>query len=946
MTSRMLIFWIVGLIGAGSIRADDLVYRRHIKPLLKERCSACHGALQQKANLRIDTVASLLQGGESGPAIVPGKPEASLLLQALRGEADISPMPPEGQAVALTQDQIQTISDWILSGAEGPKSEQPEADPRDHWAFRRPTRPAPPITEFAANNPLDQFLAAEWTKRGLKPMDPAPPEVQLRRVSLDLIGLPPSPEELAEFLADPSEEAWMRAVNRLLDSPQYGERWARHWMDIWRYADWYGRRSVPDWWNSACQVWRWRDWIVSSLNADRGYDEMICEMLAGDEVAADQDDRAIATGYLARNWYALNYNSWMRDNVEHTAKAFLGLTFQCAHCHDHKYDPISNTDYFRMRAFFEPLEMRQDRWPGEPDPGPFEKYDYAKLRKVVPYGAIRVFDERPEAPTYVYSGGDERNKLPDRPPVTPGIPSFLANDDFHIEPIELPPTAWYPGLKAFIRESEIQACETAIQTAESAVAAQRPITEAELSRIEAELQSIATREPELVRCLETDQPIPDREVASADEAVMIAKIKQVLQQRRQARLPMDAVEKQLSAAQSKLISLHARIAADDVKFLGGAGNGDELSHAAAQAERESHRATAEADQLQAEVQLVEAQKTGANDGIKKAEQKLTEAKQAFEKAVEAMSKSDAEYSPLSPIYPANSTGRRTGLARWISGRQNPLTARVAVNHIWYRHFGQAIVESVQDFGRNGKPPTHPELLDWLAMEFMDSGWSQKHIHRLIVTSRMYRQSSATSSEVAQANLKIDPDNRWYWRYPSRRLEAEIIRDSLLSVAGVLDLTLGGKELEVDQDGKTTRRSLYYTSQPDDYGRLLLLENFDLPDTCDGYRRSANILPQQALALTNSPTARSMSQTLATHLRSEIAKDLLESEDRNVVIQRAFVRVLSRPASPQEITAVEHFWDEMKSALLAAGSDSNAADQAALESLVHALLNHHEFVTLR
>ncbi|MFO0916972.1 MAG: DUF1553 domain-containing protein [Planctomycetaceae bacterium] len=925
------------------VYAAEPDYLRQIKPLLKDRCYACHGGLKQQAQLRVDTVSGLRAGGESGAAVVPGDSASSLLLKAIRGDDGFSKMPPDGEAVPLTAEQIQLISDWIQSGAPGPEQEQPEADPRDHWAFRRPVRPALPVTSLVSDNPLDQFIAAKWAASNLRPAKAAPPEVLLRRVHLDLIGLPPTREELQHFLADPSEAAYLRVVEQLLDDPRHGERWARHWMDVWRYADWYGRRNVPDWWNSACQIWRWRDWIVMSLNADRGYDEMIQEMLAGDEIAGDRDDRAVATGFLARNWYALNYNSWMRENIEHTAKAFLGLTFNCAHCHDHKYDPITQVDYFRFRAFFEPLEMRQDRWRDEPDPGPFQKYDYLTLRKVVPYGAIRVFDERPDAPTYLYTGGDERNKLKDRPPIAPGIPAFLDDGEFRVEPVSLPIAAWYPGSKAFIREAETAACRQAIQSAESALHAQRSSVQPVVAKISELIQQLESQQAGLQRELEAMKSALGPEVVSARLTVVEWELKSKQRRRDETRLPLLAAEQQLAAARLQNIALKARMAADDVRYLGQPGDPEELSLAAAIAERSAKHAVAQATLTQAEAELFSAQRAGQANAIKQAEQKLAAAKTAREAAAATLTKTDAAYSSISPVYPAHSTGRRSALARWIASRNNPLTARVAVNHVWLRHFGTALVDSVFDYGRNGKPPTHPELLDWLAVEFMESGWSQKHLHRLIVTSRVYRQSSATTGEAYAHNQDIDPDNRDYWRFGARRLEAEVIRDSLLFTANRLDTTLGGKELEVDLDGKTARRSLYYSSHPEDGGRLAVLENFDVPDTCDCYRRSESIRPQQALALTNSAFTRTLSVQLAQQLSNQRPAD---ERSRATLIGAAFEQILSRGPTAAERVVAETFWTEFAESLVSAGGDQAGADTAALESLVHSLFNHHEFVTIR
>ncbi len=402
----------------------------------------------------------------AAPPSSPAQADASLLLDRLTDPDPDFRMPPEGSP--LTDAQIALVRDWIDQGAIAPPDESPEPDPRDHWAFRKAVRPDLPTVRDPDWNrhPIDAFLAVEHDRLGLTPLPLAEPHVLLRRLYLDLIGLPPTRAELHAFLADPSEEAYRRTVDRLLASPQYGERWARHWMDVWRYSDWYGRRAVPDVTNSYAMIWRWRDWIVRSLNADKPYSRMVLEMLAADEINPNDRDTLVATGFLVRNFYRWNYNLWMKDNVEHTAKAFLGLTINCAHCHDHKYDPIKHEDYFAFRAFFEPLEIRHDRVPGEPDPGPYPKYEYGKAYKPITSGLVRIFDEKLDAETYLYTRGEARNVVPDRPPIPPGVPAFLSDDDFHVEPIDLPPEASYPGLQDFVRREEIAQREAALSAAE------------------------------------------------------------------------------------------------------------------------------------------------------------------------------------------------------------------------------------------------------------------------------------------------------------------------------------------------------------------------------------------------------------------------------------------------------------------------------------------------
>jgi hypothetical protein len=463
--------WAVVLIGVvASVASGEAVdYESQIKPILKARCFACHGALKQQAGLRLDTVSLMLEGGDSGPAIEPGEAEFSPIVERVASEEPILRMPPEGEP--LEAEQIERLRSWIDQGAVAPANEAPEPAPDEHWSFRSPIRP--PVPEAGAGwarGPIDAFLAADHERMGLDRVESAPPHVLLRRLYLDLVGLPPTREELNDFLADPSDEAYEQEVDRLLADPRHGERWARHWMDVWRYSDWYGRRAVPDVLNSYAMIWRWRDWIVRKLNDDSGYDHLVRMMLAADELAPDDPEELPATGFVVRNFYRWNYNSWMADSVEHTGKAFLGLTINCAHCHDHKYDPIRHEDYFAMRAVFEPIELRHDRVPGEPDPGPYPTYDYGKAYGPITSGMVRVFDKTLDAETFLYTRGEARNVVPGRPPIPPGPPRFLAGDDFRVEPIALPPEASYPGLKEFIRLEETETREQALAEARTALA--------------------------------------------------------------------------------------------------------------------------------------------------------------------------------------------------------------------------------------------------------------------------------------------------------------------------------------------------------------------------------------------------------------------------------------------------------------------------------------------
>ena len=309
-----------------------------MKPVLTARCYACHGVLKQESGLRLDFFAAIRKGGESGPVVIPNDAAQSPLVARITATDD-ERMPPEGEP--LKPEEIAAIKNWIAQDAAGPADEQPEQDPRDHWAFKAPERPAVPEVANAQwiKNPIDAFIAFEHQQHGLHPQPPSDKRLWLRRVTLDLVGLPPTLAEAAAFQADDSPDAYEQVVARLLDSPQYGERWGRHWMDVWRYSDWWGFQGEVR--NSQKHIWHWRDWIIESLNVDKPYDQMLREMLAADELYPNDLDRLRASGYLARQYFKFNRTSWLDETIEHTAKAMLGLTFNCAKCHDHKYDPIT-----------------------------------------------------------------------------------------------------------------------------------------------------------------------------------------------------------------------------------------------------------------------------------------------------------------------------------------------------------------------------------------------------------------------------------------------------------------------------------------------------------------------------------------------------------------------------------------------------------------------------
>ncbi len=1119
------------------VAADPVDYIQQIKPILAARCFRCHGASKQEGRLRLDTAAAMRLGGENGAAIFPGKPEESLLLKRVRAADDSERMPPEGDR--LPAEQIELLQRWMESGAAAPADEVPQKDPKAHWAFQPPRRPAVPKNDAARTgaNPIDQFLAAIRTAKGLTALPSTSKGVLLRRAYIDLIGIPPTADELREFLADDSPEVYERIVDRLLTDSRYGERWARHWMDVWRYSDWDGyaaevRESKP-------HIWRWRDWIVESLNTGKPYDRMLVEMLAADEVAPDDTDALRATGFLVRHWFRFNRNVWLDNAVEHTGKAFLGLTFNCAKCHDHMYDPLSQPEYFQLRAFFEPYDVRTDRLPGEPD--------REKL------GLVRAFDANAAEPTFLFVRGDEAQPVKDKP-LPPALPS-LFNVPTDIQSVSLPAKAYYPGLQSFVQDEERQNARQQLARAEQDLAAARrkladvekqaavkptdaPTVDAlpanaviaedfkvarpelwnvtkgkwehrdgrlmqadtetgigtlvsktphpanfeatfrfkttggkmwksvglsfdaqdeancrgvylsaysggpklqishtsggqttfpnegavalpvELNR-ELELR-VAVRDQlanisvngalclvyrlptprkaggqltlwtydataEFARCVVTalpdDKLLRDTPTTAAEQQQAVAAIKSATAKPNleallaEAQFALKSGTHNKIAAQRYMQRVEAVIAADLVKFDGSATETvrRDQAQAAARASREHALAMADIVLLEAK-QAVEKAQHSLKPNEDKSQKTLADAEAALKKqqqsrdeAAKAVEQVTDQYEGLTSIHPTTSTGRRSTLARWIASRDNPLTARVAVNHIWMRHFGTPLVASVFDFGINGQTPAHPELLDWLAVEFMESGWDQRQLHRLIVLSDAYRLLSTTpaTSDLAKHNSAVDPENQTLWRFNPRRLEAEAVRDATLHVAGSLEHQTGGPDLDPNLGLTNGRRTLYFRNSKEK--RMTFTSLFDGPNVSECYRRSESIAPQQALAMANSGLTLAQSRILASKLAERVLADsnnsdrvwLNSSPGRRAFVSLAFEHLLNRQPSDAELNECETFLEQQSQSHAETGKltpfktsttcnvpPSADATQRTRENLIHVLLNHHDFVTIR
>ncbi len=1015
---------------AGQEPATEL-YEQQIKPLFKQRCFACHGALKQESGLRLDTVEAMQDHDilESGD-----------LLDRLTSQVDDQRMPPEGEP--LKGEELAVIKKWMAAGAPAPANEAGEADPAQHWAFQKIKRPAVP--ELGESNPIDAFLAKAQKTNQLKPQETAPRSLLIRRLYLDLIGLPPSVDQLQ------SNQPVEALIDRLIDSPQYGERWGRHWMDVWRYSDWYGLDAQLR--NSQKHIWHWREWIVNSLNEDKGYDRMIMEMVAGDEIASGDLKTLAATGFLARNYYLFNRTTWLDDTIEHTGKSLLGLTMNCAKCHDHKYDPIGHEDYYRFRAIFEPHHVRLDALPGETD--------FAKA------GLPRVYDDKPDAPTYVHRRGNPADPIEDKR-VLPGPPEFLAHFAEEPIPVGLPVEAWAPGIRQYVQTDRLakaqdrlvaaqQNLQQAAQTEQRVAAAEqakppgKPIVDdfkksapevwetigrgwryqgGLLSQTEPTQERSCLRSKglhpddfELTLTFQTtggdrwkstgirfdvdttgenghtvyasafvggpkvqlahkvagrnvypgdakrDLPIelnqeyrlnvkvrgdlinvaldgqflfayrlPRRsrgalELFAFDSSADFYSIEVqplaadvTLQPATQQAAPIDSVQivalakAQLKLAEIQLKSVQAQIANDNAIFKGGQ---EEASLAAAA--QAAGRLQLQVQLAQAEADLLKADAAKRAAAVKKRDQaKAALGSSELPTPLPLRGSQQALYqgkhttSQYPPIYSKTSTGRRTALAQWITHRDNPLTARVAVNHIWMRHFGTPLVETVFDFGRRAPRPRHLDLLDYLAVELIESGWSMKHLHRLILTSQAWQRSSSNRGADPHT-LAHDPENHDYWRMNHRRMEAQVVRDSLLQLSGRLDPTLGGPPVKPGPNVR--RRSLYLFHSRD--SRDPFVATFDDADVFECYRRSESIVPQQALAMMNSRAA----LEAARQIDSQFDAGLQDSDFAEVI----FLMLIGRSPSPDETEACLAFLQRTPDRV----------------QFVHALLNHNDFLVIR
>lgn len=785
------------LVALSAAAADDL-FQSTIQPTLKQQCLGCHGEGNTFAQLDLSTREGALRGGQRGPAVVAGEPASSLLMAAIDHEGEFT-MPPGGADKQLPETVRNAFRAWIEQGApyvESRSAARWDFNQEDLWAFQ-PVRAVPvPGEGFdpgLVRTPVDAFVLAALSERGLKPAPRAARATLARRVTFDLTGLPPTPAEVEAFVSDDRESAYKHLVERLLDSPRYGERWGRHWLDVTRYADTAGYSNDFE----RPNAWRYRDYVIRSFNEDKPFDRFVLEQIAGDELFPDDPEAIIATGFLRSGpWEhtgmavaAVSRQLFLDDVTHHVGQSFLGLTLGCARCHDHKFDPIPTKDYYRMQAVF----------------------------------AKTAFARRP---------------LPFLP--AESTEGFAA------------------GLEPF----------------------------------DARLAVLQRRMHDL------HEAARDR-LAEAKGAEAAAKAGSSILQRY-----MDKEQAELLKLLRKRVTMH-KLSALRFEPLAMTVSNGLVSQWDTVAARSSYMKPDEYADAKTHVLVggdIQAPDEAVTPGV-----------------LEAVER----YSGMpAPTIPDTLSGRRSALAQWIADPRNPLTARVLVNRVWQYHFGRGLAANPNNFGKMGKKPTHPELLDWLAKFFVDHGWSVKAVHRVILYSEAYRRSSDhPDSDAVDA---ADPDNNYLARFAPRRLEAEEVRDAMLAVSGELSASAGGPGTypQINADVarqprhamgtlrplyeseptrlRRNRRSVYSFQQRSLLDPMIEVFNGPNPDlTCE--RREASTVPTQAFALLNGEQSRDFALIMAQSLATTPLGDRVEA---------AFRRAFGRAPTPEEREWTVRFLQEM------------------------------------
>ncbi len=873
---------VVGVAATASAQNEPITFTDHIRPIMERSCWNCHGEAAQLSDLDLSSREGALEGGAKGPAIVPGRAEDSRLFRMMAGlDQPFMPMsgdPASAAELAAVRTWIDEGAHWdteaVTSAADALAALENDALPpgaREYWAFQHPRQaPVPASREF--DHPVDRFLEATRKGAGLTAAPRADRPTLLRRAYLDLIGLPPTPAQIEEFLADTERGAWERLIDKLLDSPHYGERWGRHWMDVARYADTDGFEQDyvrPN-------AWRYRDYVIDAFNDDKPYNQFLREQIAGDELDFVTDETRIATGFL-RSGPRVNFrekdnperrHDYLDDVLATIGRGVLGMTVHCARCHDHKFDPILQKDYYSMQAsIFGYVEIDY----------PLLDRDEADAY----FAAMRAIDGRQQPLR------DEVDAI--ETPYREELRAKMIRERF---PENVQAAAFKPEAERTPGEQLLAAQVLTINPPRAQVAAAlTPEDKARVDEMNARIAALEDQRPPTpaMAHVVTDGDYRFAPDGPGDDVIGCP----------ECRTPPDVEGTYLYEEGGSAYE------APPNYFLI---RGDPFSPGSA---------------------MSPGFLTAATYGNPPTE---------------------------IPRPDGRTSGRRLALAEWIASRDNPLTARVMVNRIWHHHFGRGIVRTLDNLGRMGDAPTHPELLDWLAVEFMDRGWSIKEMHRLLMTSEAYRMASSFPHE---ANADADPENNLLWRYRPQRIEAEILRDAIMTVSGGMDLTVGGPavfphipaDILFQSDGKgfwcgspppgrriTAPSTGIWCEEPDRpevwrrsvyvFRRRSLgfpfFDTFDLPDQNQtAAARNVSTVSTQALTLMNNPFVLNQAELFAERLEREAPGDL------DAQIDLAYLIALTRKPSDTEREIARG---------LATGQS--------LVDFTHVMMNLNEFLYLR
>jgi hypothetical protein len=890
--------------GRGEGAEAETFFETKVRPVLAENCYGCHSEKVQMAGLRLDTSEGIRKGSDRGPVLIPGDPQKSALIQAIHYDGKIK-MPPKGK---LPSAAIEALTTWIQMGAPWPQTApgaQRSAPSAAHWAFRPVKQPPVPKVKNTAwpASEIDRFILAKLEAKGMAPAKPADRRTLIRRATFDLIGLPPTAEEVAAFVADRSPNAFAKVVDRLLASPRYGERWGRYWLDVARYADSKGyvfqeERRYP-------YAYTYRDWVVRALNEDLPYDRFLIQQIAADHVVTGDDKRSLAAmGFLTLGRRFLNNTpDIIDDRIDVVMRGTMALTVACARCHDHKFDPIPTQDYYSLYGVFassrEPEDLPLISAPTRNAAYLAYEKELREREKAVddfvrPQHAELVAALRARVGDYLLLEHDARS-LTDRrqlqelarsrelsPFVLRRWREYLDDTRNEHHPVFAP---WHAFAALPAAEFAARAKELAAKVAEGA--------------------DPKTRVNPLVAQLfagDGGRPI--------DPPTSLAQVAQ----------RYGELFSRIDKAWQEALATHAKKVAQ--------GEASEEPKSLPDPDEEQLRLVLYGEGAPPNVPLESAQMLGDRafrNKVQELRRKVEELKATSPAAPpRAMVLVDAP-RPMNPRVfrrgnpnnpgeevprqflqvlsgekrrPFQKGSGRLELARAIASPENPLTARVMVNRVWMHHFGYGLVRTPGDFGTRGEPPTHPELLDWLASRFVADGWSLKKLHRRIMLSRVYQQSSDDNPKFA----RLDPENRLLWKMNRRRLDFEATRDSLLAVAGELDTTLGGPAVEITTAPYSRRRTIYGFIDRQNLPGLFRNFDFASPDSTSPQRYQTTV-PQQALFLLNSPFVAEQARRLAAR-----ANHGTQVADR---IQRLYRLAYGRSATPEEVQLGEQF---LKSAL--------------------------------